>query len=140
REKPLGPLHPGGTVLDEGRGRKLRPREQRLRALACPLDLRAAGVGIGETRGRKPVCELLEAFAPPLYAVPQALPRALGEQRDRLALAGDAGMQRLRCEPRGGVVEPLARQREQLLGARQRPHGGAQLGAACLLTTLPAGE
>src|SRR5262249_41903683 len=72
--------------------------------------------------------------------MPQALPRALRQQREVLALAGDAGMQRLQRKRGGGVIEPLPRQREQLLRVWQRPDGGTQLGAARFLTTLPAGK
>ena len=49
------------------------------------------------------------------------------------------GEQRAR-QPRRRMIEPLARQRQELVGIRQRARRRAQLGAARLLAALPAGE
>src|SRR5439155_1045623 len=65
--------------------------------------------------------------------------KASGDTREPRVMALGIGGQRAR-EPSAGVIEPLARQRQQFLGAWQGANGCAQLRAPCVLAAMPAGE
>src|SRR5207302_5964331 len=155
-------LDRGRALAQRGFERPARPRAEAADAFALRSDAAAMCIGIraqarGEPRGC--VCQPLAA-AQPRDGLRASSP--LAERNDELGATVDATPQDLRAEPAGdareprvmdlriggeragqaraGLIEPLPRQRQQLLGRRQTAARGAQLAASCLLPALPAGE
>ena len=135
---------------------------QRQHAFARARDLVSTRSDIGAPRRLQTEPERVVAFPPPLDVHAQAMRRPQCQHGYALALVDDARTQRLRREPPGGareaavvtlrigdkrarqprrrMIEPLARQGEQVIRARQRARGGVQLPAPRLLIALPTGE
>ena len=150
------------ALMQRRAGSTPRAPRERENAFALAGDAAAMRLGVGAHARCQPRSDAGQALPP---ALPCHLLRtlcALHQGAHQLATPYHARPQHRRAEPRGDVrecamvnlrigdqrtrqararmIEPLARQREQCLGGRQRAHRRAQFAAAGLLAALPTGE
>ena len=121
-----------------GRWRRASLRKQRQRALRARSIWRGA-----RCAKRNGLTEVCAASCPEALAAAPCHGAGIAATRPNSAICcrslGDAVCRKSAAWAGGGVIRPLARG-GTLLGGRQRPRRSAQLGAARLLATLPAGE
>ena len=152
------PLDHRRVTVEQRPQRPLRsPAKPRTRS--CARQPRTMGLAVGAQPSGEPLTGDRQPLAPSAAHDGLGTLAPLGQRRDKLTATrepsaeelwpqpcGDArelilmnlriGAERAR-QPRRRMVEPLARQREQVLRPRQRAGGGAKLGAARLLGALP---